>query len=152
MAKEKVKCPDCDGMFFPPGLGPHRARMHGAKAKPAIILRGSQHPNLKGEFPCPECSFVAKWTGGLKNHMRTHLKKRSESLERPAKTEIVKTRRVNGASEEGHFAANGIPEATLALALGRFQGFCTSMAAEFDLPPRLFASRLAELIYRSQVR
>jgi hypothetical protein len=26
------------------------------------------------------------------------------------------------------------------------------MAAEFDLPPRMFASRLAELIYRSQVR
>jgi hypothetical protein len=54
--------------------------------------------------------------------------------------------------EEKTVAASGIPEATLAVALGRFQELSRSMAYEFDLPPRLFTAQLATLIYRSTLR
>jgi hypothetical protein len=55
-------------------------------------------------------------------------------------------------TQEAHPAPDGIPEATLALALGRFQELCRSIAFEHDLPPRLFTSRLAGLVYATSVR
>jgi hypothetical protein len=42
-----------------------------------------------------------------------------------------------------------IPEATLAVAYGRFLEFSASMAREYDLPSRQFASELTALIRRS---
>jgi hypothetical protein len=79
--------------------------------------------------------------------MHTPKLKRSKSLEHsPAKAEVVKPRR-----EEGQFTPNGY-EIPLAIALGRFQELCRGLAFEHDVPERLFAQRLAELVYRSQVR
>jgi len=43
-------------------------------------------------------------------------------------------------------------EAALAVAYGRFKELCTSIAVEYDLPPRSFAARLAELIHAETLR
>jgi len=150
MTKEKVKCPDCDQMFYPSGLGPHR-KTH----KPEVKKVGSTtvYKRLVGEFPCTVegCTFVGKWQGGLTKHMRTHKAvRRSKSIAKfPTEIEVSH----NGVSQESHFVANGIAEATLALALGRFQGLCQSMAFEFDIPPKLFypKARRAYLPHASTV-
>jgi uncharacterized C2H2 Zn-finger protein len=110
---------------------------------------------LHVEFRCPDCNKIFETSSGLGIHRRnTHgiLGKHSQRREIVQSLQTQAIAHSNGQAhhhEETYFAANGIPEATLALALGRFQGLCTSMAAEFDIPPRLFASRFAELIYRS---
>jgi hypothetical protein len=60
------------------------------------------------------------------------------------------TRESSKEAREGY--NDGISEITLAIALGRFQGLCASMAHEFNIPSKLFTSRLAALIYATQVR
>jgi hypothetical protein len=57
---------------------------------------------------------------------------------------------LNGSSQ--HQGQYEIPEATLAVAFGRFTELCRTIAVEYDLPPRLFAHRLSELIHSAQVR
>jgi uncharacterized C2H2 Zn-finger protein len=119
---------------------------------------------------CVQCDLVAKDERGMRTHAsRSHqysnskgaLRKREErnkAIDSP--TQAITIAQTNGNignsihAEEAHSAAGGytIPDATLALALGRFQGLCASISTEFDLPPRMFATRLAELIYHSQVR
>jgi predicted RNA-binding Zn-ribbon protein involved in translation (DUF1610 family) len=138
------------------GLNLHVNTYHSEKPQPkkreiAASVREARAKIYGGEYPCPHCDFVAQWTGGLKIHIRAAHKEGS-TIERQEKTAAVSTIEVR--AEKTHAAANGyaISDATLALALGRFQGLCQSMAVEFDLPPRLFAARLAELIYHSQVR
>ena len=182
----KIKCPDCAATFDEARqLGPHRNKAHGYRVSDGKnkVSRAQKHGQprpkkkrsgnrtsphlagrnkLNGSYPCPECEFVAKWSGGLTKHMRNHnpsqpLSKtkagRSLKVERTAKAEIIRS---NG---NGHFIEAGqapphdpISETVLAIALGRFQGLCQSMATEFDVPPRMFAARLCELVYRSQVR
>jgi hypothetical protein len=139
-----------------PGLNTHIKASHPQAAMKTITVVSPQtmgRKELKGEYPCALCNFVGQWKGGLTLHMSKKHPEGSVALERTTKVEVSRTRPTE---EEGHFTPNGyapsIPEGTLALALGRFQGLCQSMAVEFDLPPRLFAARLAELVYRSQVR
>jgi uncharacterized C2H2 Zn-finger protein len=143
------------------GLSLHIHTYHVPKeeVKPltGVQKRANSVDRLRGSYPCPQCDFVAKWTGGLSLHMRKIHLEGSVAIERTTKAEVTAiTRTSRAAQEESHAAPNGyapsIPEGTLALALGRFQGLCQSMAVEFDLPPRLFAARLAELVYRSQIR
>lgn len=118
---------------------------------------------------CDTCGFVAQWPGGLTNHQRkSHpekyptpvsaknhrlIVKQRRAIDHPKKiqTIIVRPAASNG-HQEAHVAPDGIPEATLAVALGRFQELCRSIAFEHDLPARMFASRLAGLIYASTVR
>jgi C2H2-type zinc-finger domain/Zinc finger, C2H2 type len=143
------------------GLSLHVRTYHVSKeeVKPltGIEKRANSVERLKGKFPCPHCDFIASWTGGLTLHISKKHPEGSVTIERTTKAEVTAiTRTSRAAQEESHAAPNGyapsIPEGTLALALGRFQGLCQSMAVEFDLPPRLFAARLAELVYRSQIR
>jgi len=131
----------------------HKARIH------------TPHKDLK----CDLCGFVAKWPGGLTYHKR---KTHGEANPTPEKTTKfdAKSRRAivhsektqtivvsapatsNGHHQETHTPPDGIPEATLALGLGRFQELSRSIAFEHDLPPRMFAARLAGLIYAATVR
>ena len=145
------------------GYSLHMNKQHPAPeivAKPELTgveKRANSVERLKGKFPCPHCDFIASWTGGLTLHIAKKHPEGSVTIERTTKAEVTAiTRTSRAAQEESHAAPNGyapsIPEGTLALALGRFQGLCQSMAVEFDLPPRLFAARLAELVYRSQIR
>jgi len=159
-----LKCADCDFTCDKPQLlGRHRRFTHGVVGEVTRINREKMEKRLlQGTgFPCPHCSFNAASRNGLGVHLVTTHKDLATTIEGETDLDRPKEKRLarinnNGSngnhSEESHFAANGIPEGTLALALGRFQGLCQSMATEFDLPPRLFASRLAELIYRSQIR
>jgi uncharacterized C2H2 Zn-finger protein len=152
--KGKLQCPDCNAIYSSAtGLGAHRSRAHGIQgmAKSTVAAREKREGIHKPvDLNCPHCEFVSKNKAGLTLHMnKSHRSEIVKTIEdRPAA--IIAT---NGHHrEETHAVANGIPEATLALAIGRFQGFCSGMAYEFDLPPRMFAARLAELIYRSQIR
>jgi Zn-finger protein len=111
-----------------------------------------KHKNGTGAFSCPDCTFVGINQQGLSHHITRMHKNRSTTLAKPPKQANLALTNGHSHEEEAHPVAISIPEATLALALGRFQGLCTAMAVEFDLPPRLFASRLAELVFRSQVR
>ena len=156
-----LKCVDCDFTSTNPQLlGRHRRFAHGVVGEVTRINREKMEERLRRGtgFSCPHCSFNAASRNGLGVHIASAHKNLTPTIEGETTIERPKEKRLarinsNGhPSEESHFAANGIPEGTLALALGRFQGLCQSMANEFDLPPRLFASRLAELIYRSQVR
>jgi hypothetical protein len=170
-AKEaKIKCPDCERTFkTTTGLGSHRRSFHKIPGTSAstLFMRRKKHPELAEPpvapaspqaYKCEECGDTFTKRGTFAKHLkRIHslsikqYSPRGTALE-PTKAITVQT---NGhAKEESHVAPTGysIPEATLALALGRFQGFSTAMASEFDLPPRLFASELARLIYRSTVR
>jgi hypothetical protein len=119
-----LKCPDCDAEYrLPTSLGVHRRFAHG----------------IAGKFTTSPINPPAT---------RKYTKRSELAIATPSKNGITH----NGHKDQGHRAPDGIPEATLALALGRFQGFCTSMAHEFDIPPRLFTARLSELIYRTTLR
>ena len=160
----KHQCPECPAHYADArGLAIHRRYKHGiAGTSPAAVSARSKrhgsttvHKRLSGRFPCTECKFVAKWQGGLTKHMRSiHGTKRSLSIEKQTLPPIVS----NGAganhsdNQEGHFATDGIPQATLALALGRFQELSKSIAFEHDLPAKSFTARLAELIYATSLR
>lgn len=161
-----LTCPECPATFTKAvELGKHRRFKHGVFGRHSDAqIRRQSLERSGGGFPCTDCEFIATSVGGLslhrgKQHLNApppvenpHPKSRGTELARTKATRPIAPNGNGHHSEEAHFAANGIPEATLALALGRFQGLCQGMAVEFDLPPRLFASRLAELIYRSQVR
>ena len=161
-----LTCPDCPATFTKAvELGKHRRFKHGVFGRHSdALIRRQALERSGGGFPCSDCEFIATSIGGLSLHRgkqhkdalppvdNPHPKSRGTELARTKTTRPIASNGNGHHSEEAHFAANGIPEATLALALGRFQGLCQGMAVEFDLPPRLFASRLAELIYRSQVR
>jgi hypothetical protein len=104
---------------------------------------------------CPHCEFIAKWPGGLKHHIgRMHkphaTRKENRIVKRTTQATIIQT---NGqAHQEGHANPDGIPDALVAVASGRFIELCRSVAFEYDLPPRLFAARVAAFIYGTQVR
>ena len=138
------------------------AEAEAAKTTEAAALAAADQQKQTDEKTCTACGFVAKNARGMTVHMATT--HRSDSSETKTKTPTggseleyvekdqrsIERRAASQAKREA--ASDGIPEATLALALGRFQGLCASMALEFDLPPRRFASRLAELIFAAQVR
>jgi len=162
----KHQCPECDAQYdHPRRLAIHRRYKHGIKgsAPSTIAARKKKagsttvHNRFKGHFPCTHegCKFIAQWKGGLTHHLNTTHRntKRSLQLAKQTLPPIASNGAgVNHSNQEAHFAPDGISEVTLALALGRFQELCRSMAFEFDIPPKLFAQRLAELIYRAQVR
>ena len=176
-AEGLLLCPECGIGFGERSLSLHRRLKHGlsaeqqqemAEAKPkpkpaeAVAEVMPADPNR-----CPECEFVAVNPRGLIRHKATHnakptpeaLRKRNERKNKiDSPTQAIVLAETNGNAHhhaEAHPAADGhplIPDAALAVALGRFQGLCASFAAEYDLPPRMFAARLAELIYNTQVR
>jgi uncharacterized C2H2 Zn-finger protein len=157
-----LKCPQCDFVAANKvGLGVHLSGHKKIAEQPQEIAAATEQQG--DQKTCTICGLVAKNERGMTVHMATT--HRSESSETKTKTPTggseleyvdkeqqrsIERRAASQAKREA--ASDGIPEATLALALGRFQGLCASMALEFDLPPRRFASRLAELIFAAQVR
>lgn len=165
------RCPDCDFVAKAnAGLTIHRKAKHGAASmsRTAVAIRASD------PLQCPECEFHAHNPGGLALHrlkqhgvvserrstelrrlqQRFDAKKRGLPIE-PAQTvtAVAVTSTSNGHHpQESHFVGNGIPQATLALALGRVQELCRSIATEHDLPPRSFAAELARLIHATTLR
>jgi len=149
-----------------------QAQMFANNKMVAEIESAAAIPETKIDpLQCPNCDFLATSAVGLRNHRRTQhgvlsmtknainlrayqRRKKVEPAQESHAIEIAPTNGNLGHAEEAHPVASGytIPDATFALALGRFQGFCQAFSAEFDLPPRHFAARLAELIYHSQVR
>jgi hypothetical protein len=119
---------------------------------------------LGGKLNCPFCEFIGKSLNGIVIHMssrhKSQLEERSKEIHLERTTEAPRAQlavaRKNGHThqeiEGREIDPNGIPHATLALGLGRFQGLCGAMAQEFDLPPRRFAAALAGLIYTTQIR
>lgn len=165
-----VQCPDCDFKAKDQaGLTIHRKTIHKAvsQSATAVAIRASD------PLQCTECGFRATSKIGLANHLarihkilsqsgRAKLKREERAQLRAAKkgTTIEPAQTItavaittnNGHHQEAHTPANGIPEGTLALALGRFQELCRSIATEHDLPPRSFAAQLARLIYATTLR
>ena len=153
---DPLKCDQCGFVAENvPQMTWHTAKVH------------TPHNTLK----CDDCGFVAQWPGGLTNHRRkSHPEKYPTPVEAKNHRLIVKQRReianpkkiqaitvrpaTSNGHQEAHVAPTGdpIPEATLAIGLGRFQELSRQLAFEFDLPPRLLTSRLAGLIYAATVR
>jgi uncharacterized C2H2 Zn-finger protein len=176
----KLICPECGEGHSEAGITFHRKMVHKLNAeqqiklfakKPVIVAKIETIAEVEGPVKCPHCDFVANSKKGLLVHVgfkhepsqtpnaierRRQREKRNKTIEQP--TQAIAIAETNGnlghRTEEAHPVASGytIPDATLAVALGRFQGLCASFSAEFNLPPRSFATRLAELIYHSQIR
>jgi hypothetical protein len=176
------KCPHCNHAPFisRTGLGSHLRAKHNiigtakssveARAKNNALVKPLDAPTASQVYNCPQCDhkpFTLR--GTFAKHLRhlhqTSIKelknppvrkpytKRGTTIEQPTKALTIETRNGNH-PQASHDSANGyaIPEGTLALALGRFQGFSVAMATEFDLPPKLFTTELARLIYHASVR
>lgn len=170
MTKALPKCPECSTTFKTIQLmAMHRAQAHGVAgtsrstlqyrkamaAKKAALLAAAQPPTAPdaGFLYCPHCDFRTHKPMGLNMHLsKKHKNHKDKSLV------IVKPKTIPLTPGENHHenwegASDGI-QTTIALAIAhdRFKGLCTSVAAEFDLPPKRFASELARLIYSTQVR
>lgn len=153
-------------------LGKHKRFAHGvlgtsinsikSRGQRALARRqrAAQAPD---DLRCPICA-----TGPYKNAagLRTHHFKMHKSPEetkahyangkpkttiRATRTDQLEIEHHPNGSTQAH-QSRDIPEATLAVAFGRFTELCITIAVEYDLPPRLFAHRLSELIYAAQVR
>jgi uncharacterized C2H2 Zn-finger protein len=175
-----VICPECRKSFGEVSISMHRKMAHQLSASDQVAMFANKlqaitkieadEPQTNGKINCPHCDYVATNQRGLYVHIgfkhqpsqsptaiqRRLDRERKKLIEQP--TQAIAIAETNGNitqhTEEAHPVASGytIPDATLAVALGRFQGLCASFSAEFDLPPRSFATRLAELIYHSQIR
>jgi uncharacterized C2H2 Zn-finger protein len=151
-------CPECGvGVETPQLLGRHRKLEHGVQS--VVELKRQARLNMTDGLPCPHCDFVAVNKAGYSLHVNNkHAgQTKSEGVTLEQSTQVTRAIvRTNGSAQptahNGEAHPDGISEATLALALGRFQGLCTSMATEFDLPPRRFTRELTRLIYATQVR
>jgi uncharacterized C2H2 Zn-finger protein len=145
---ELVKCPDCDKEVKRAGLGVHRAKLHGhTAATPKKSKSKTAQELLKGEFPCPDCDFVASWQGGLTKHRGAkHPKSSTQNGGKPigqsTDAEAHQTAILTG---QNGFAAHRDDEAhrleSLAtFACGRITELLTSLAISHDLPPRSLAA------------
>jgi uncharacterized C2H2 Zn-finger protein len=156
-------CPQCSRVFLTvTGRGSHMRGAHQVIGTSAASIAAQKKAAGKDTLPCPHCDFKAATLGGLSLHLkRAHgiAKSFSKKLSRrnqierqadqaavllPTKTEARE------AQPEGN--SDGIPDALVAVASGRFIELCRSMAFEYDLPPRLFAARVAAFVYGTSVR
>ena len=157
-------CPECGVVFSSKsGLGIHRKAIHGVRG--AVYQK--RMIDIPGSVNCTLCDFVAKTPNGLGIHLSTKhkeewLKSQEQKLSTPKELRLERTTqatalavRPNGHApyqDQRQADPNAIPEATIALGLGRLQGFCGAMAQEFNLPPRSLAAELARAFYATQVR
>lgn len=154
-------------MRAPEHPAPNQCRFCGYQTKSktglSIHINKFHAPSKAGDpkaennaLQCPHCTFVATNQGGLAlhrnkkhgEHTAIHKRRHVE----PAQTQTITIAATHNGHKESHPTPNGIAESTLALALGRFQGLCESMASQFDIPPRSFTAELARLIYATTIR
>jgi hypothetical protein len=164
----RFKCDqtDCNRTFVTlTGLGSHKRAFHGILGTSPSTVKAREKVERESTTPpltsnqCPHCPFIAKGIGPLKLHLR---KKHADLNPTPKpgkeKSLVKRTTKaitLNGHAQENgqdHSNANGIPDALVAVASGRFTEICRSMAFEFDLPPRMFTARVAALVYATTVR
>jgi hypothetical protein len=163
------KCPECGEKFnYAKVLGSHRRLKHGVAGTSHSVLamrkkREAQPPPATPPMPvlnCPDCDFAAATTGGLLWHRRAkhniiaaHRPKNMRRELEPGKTQTITIAAThNGHKEDWQGHTDGIPEALIAVTSGRFQELCRSVAYEHDLPPRLFAARVAAFVYGTTLR
>jgi C2H2-type zinc-finger domain len=169
--KATHQCPECNHAPYPTakGLATHRRLAHGVEGTSRSTINARKRKQkkrdpkpystrVKGRFPCPHCDFVGNWKGGLTHHMNAAHKTNRNGSKR---SQLVKFTEAIPVSQNGHnphaeeaqaTASDRALEVTLAITLGRFTEICRSMAAQYDIPERVFAARFAELVYRTQIR
>jgi uncharacterized C2H2 Zn-finger protein len=149
---ELVKCPDCDKEVKRAGLGTHRAKAHGHKAatpkkSKSKTAQQTGRELLNGEFPCPDCDFVASWQGGLTKHRGAKHPKSSthnggkpigQSTDANAHQTAILTGQ-NGFTAHRDDEAHRL-ESLATFACGRITELLTSLAISHDLPPRSLAA------------
>lgn len=138
----KCTWPGCTAAYkLATGLGIHKLRAHGIPGQSKSALDARNYRARK----------AARLAAANPTTEKRKYTKRSTALVKTA--EATPLANHNGNADSSHETAFGvIPQATLALALGRFQELSKSIAFEHDLPPRSFAAQLATLIYATQVR
>lgn len=150
MSNKKFICtePNCSKQYNDAAhLGIHRRAAHGIPGRSANAVKKRELKAAQASAKLPDPAPVAEAQSKRK------YKKRSLELAKQTLPPIASNGAgVNHSNQETYVAPDGISEVTLAIAYGRFQELCRSISFEFDVPPKLFAQRLAELIYRAQVR
>lgn len=151
-APDPLQCPDCTfAAKTSQKLIWHRKQEHGYVGhkhhRPEQVLTEVVAVVLD-PLQCQLCNFRAQAPGGLTHHMtRKHKGKTTPRIMQPKRREIEPTQTLEISApasnhnrilhaEESHASANGIPEATLALALGRFQELCDYRKAHDAQPVR----------------
>jgi uncharacterized C2H2 Zn-finger protein len=142
------KCPECERVFNrAPELGNHRRGAHGIEGSSSgsIAARKARAAKKLAAVVITVEPIPAKQEV-VAIEKRKYKKRETGYGQREA--EISN----EGSKETGEGNNNGISEITLAIALGRFQGLCSAMAYEFNIPSKMFTAQLAALIYATQVR
>jgi hypothetical protein len=129
-------CPECGKKYNDAAhVGIHRRAAHGIMGKSANAIKSRNSPP-----PVPaEAATPAK----------RKYTKRSTAIDTFQQSKA----HLNGNGRRPQIEAHPFhTEAAIAVAFGRYKELCTSVAVEYDLPPRSFAARLAQLIYAETLR
>jgi DNA-directed RNA polymerase subunit RPC12/RpoP len=123
--------------------------VEGTQSVPTVVENVSRPVEGTSRSVCPECGHKFK----SKTWLAIHLK--AKHANNTDQEEIVQ----NGNQEKGdpenerrNYILNAIPDAVVAVAYGRFQELCRSVAFEYDLPPKLLTARVAGFISAAKVR
>jgi hypothetical protein len=134
-APQKFKCtqPGCDKEY-------NDAAHRGIHLRAAHGIKGRSHQAIKRR---EERAAAAK-AALLAQPKRKYTKRSTDLAIRDEKANEQINHSTNGFGQAAtrRFAA----ETAVAVALSRFKDLCTSVAVEYDLPPRSFAARFRELI------
>ena len=163
-------------------LGSHKRRAHGIMGTAESTLRNRQMKERRGAAPptgpfqCTHCGYISQSKAGLSNHLRsahgdtsnhkpgyvrstdfkTRLKSKGTKLAKLTPQTIVVARSQEAPAtnhSEGHSdGIQTIPDSVVAITTGRFQELCRSIAYQYELPEKLFAARVAALVYATTVR
>jgi hypothetical protein len=130
LPKGEYPCPDCRRVFkYVQVLGKHRRDVHGVEGtSPAAIARKNKQPHE----PLHE----------MNGKGNTHAHSGAIEPSRHAEVEQVQDKHINF----------GIPDSLVAATAGRFEELCRSVAYEYDVPPRMFAARVAGHVYSKALR
>jgi hypothetical protein len=138
LSNPKFACPECGKQYNDAAhVGIHRRAAHGVKGKSRNAIKRRNSIGLPPAAPVESTPAKRKYT------------KRSTNLETIPQSHIHS---LNGNEQPRPQTRPFHAEAALAVAFGRFKELCTSIAVEYDLPPRSFAARLAELIHAEALR
>lgn len=161
---KRHQCPLCGYQLKnKAGLSIHLSAMHKPELPPEEIAKTQEEaadPKAANSvYQCPKCEFIGATQGGLALHRRkkhneitaVHPKKNTRRELEPTQAQTI-TVVSNGHQENWQGHTDGIPEALIAVTSGRFQELCRSVAYEHDLPPRLFAARVAAFVYGTTLR
>jgi uncharacterized C2H2 Zn-finger protein len=116
---------------------------HIKSTHPEIILPPHEEPK-ETPFACPDCDRSFGSEMGLNRHRRTHAQGGNIEVHSLATRTAQNGRLTHGQEADAH--GGSIPEAAIAFAAGRVQELLTRYAAELDVAPRTFASRVLILV------